>query len=111
MRSSVVGELGGIFDDLLDERLAGLVLGMGLAGIENLQAAGLGGDLQQPLGIGEQQVGALVGGGAAGKAQREHLGIEHQAGARGHLGQQRLLGAARARPESPASGRSMALRR
>ena len=49
------------------------------------------GDLNQLGGIGEEQRGALVGGGAAGKAQREHLGIERQAGALGYLGEQRRL--------------------
>jgi hypothetical protein len=46
----VAGELGGVFDDLLDEPLAGLVLGMSLAGVENLQSAGRGGNLQSRSG-------------------------------------------------------------
>ena len=65
---------------------------MGLAGIENLQPAGRGGDLHEPLGIGEQQVGALVRGRAPGKAQCEHFGIEHYARVLGDLGKQRLFG-------------------
>ncbi len=83
---------------------------MGLAGVENLQSACRGRNLLQALRIGEEQIGALVGGCAARKTQREHFGIEHQAGARGNFSEQRFLGAS-VRCLIPASGRSMALRR
>jgi hypothetical protein len=66
---------------------------MGLARIDDLQAAGRGGDLRQPFWIGEEQRGALVGGHAARESQGEHIGIEHQAGASGHLAEQIALGA------------------
>ena len=45
MRSFSLASRAASRDDLLDEVLAGLVLGMGLAGEDNLQAAGLGGNL------------------------------------------------------------------
>ena len=48
--------------------------------------------MHQPVRIGKEQAGALVGGHAAGKAQREHARVEHLSGARANLGQQRLLG-------------------
>ena len=50
--------------------------GDGLAGEDNLQASCPGGNLQQAFGIGKQQSSPLVGGGAPGKAESEHLGID-----------------------------------
>jgi hypothetical protein len=46
---------------------------VGFAGIQNLKPAGGLGDLEQAFGVGEEQVGALVGGGAAGEAEGEDL--------------------------------------
>ena len=69
---------------------------------ESASPPACGGDLLQPLGIGEHQVGALVSCSAARKSQRQHIGIQHQPGARSHFGQQCFFGAMRARPVSPA---------
>ena len=66
---------------------------MRFASEENLQSAGLIGDPEQPLGIGEEQAGALVGCGAARKAEGEHAWIEDQSGTCGDLSQKRFLGA------------------
>ena len=44
-------ELGGCFEDVADEALAGVVGGMGFAGVEDLQAADLLGQSREALGI------------------------------------------------------------
>ena len=64
--------------DLLEDALARLVVGMGLAGEEELHGAlGIVDHGGEALHVGEQQVGALVGGEAAGEADGERIGREH----------------------------------
>ena len=78
---------------LADESLAGLVLRVRFARVQNLQSACLLRDAHQALGIGEHQARALIGGHAARKPQRQNVGIQHQARAGTYLGQQLFLGA------------------
>jgi hypothetical protein len=63
-------------DNLLDQCLAALVFGMGLASEHELQGAVPLRDAAQLLGAVEQQVWTLVSRGSAGKVQREHILIE-----------------------------------
>ena len=68
--------------DLADEALARLVLGMRLAGDDDLHRHVLvQQDALQPLHVAEQQRGALVGGEAARETDGERVGVEHFAGA------------------------------
>ena len=67
--------------DLLDQLLARLVGRMGLAGEDELhRALGVVDHRRQAVQVGEDQVGPLVGGEAAGEADGEHVGIEDVAG-------------------------------
>ena len=61
--------------------LAGVVGGVGFAGIQDLKAADLFGDSDEALGVLKEQAGAFVGGNAAGEAEREDVGVEVVAGA------------------------------
>ena len=75
----LVGEVGVAhhLGDLLQHALAGLVVRMGLAGKEELHGAlGIVDHGGQPLDVGQQQVGALVGGEAAGEADGQRVGRE-----------------------------------
>ena len=63
-------------EDPLDQLLALLVARMGLAGVDDLQAAGFGGDAAQPVQVAEQQVGALVGRRPAREPERQHVHIQ-----------------------------------
>ena len=85
--------LGG-FMDASNDVLATLVVGVRLAGIQDLQPAAAGRDAAQALGIAEQHFRPLVGCGAAGKADGEDIRRQLPLGARGDLGQQSLLGGA-----------------
>ena len=76
----LVGELGVAhhLGDLLQHTLAGLVVRVGLAGKEELhRTLGVVDHGGEPLDVGEQQVGALVGGKAAGEADGQRVGREH----------------------------------
>ena len=75
----LVGEVGVAhhLGDLLEDALAGLVMRMGLAGEEELhRALGVVDHGGEALDVVEQQVGALVGGEAAGEADGEGVGRE-----------------------------------
>ena len=76
-------ELGCGGEDVADEALAGDIGRMSLAGEENLEAADLFGDGDEPGGIGEEQAGAFVGRDAASEAEGEDGGVELLAGALG----------------------------
>ena len=54
--------------DAPNDVLGGLVVGVGLAGVYELDASGLVGDALEVIEVAEDEVGALVGGGAASKA-------------------------------------------
>src|ERR1043165_2449595 len=54
---------------------------MRLAGVYHLERPGVVRDLLEALQIGEEQIGALVGGRAARKAERHDLLVERDAGA------------------------------
>ena len=62
--------------DPLDQLLARFVLRVGLAGEDELQSAVLARDPPQPLDVVEEQVGPLVGRGAASEAERQHVDVE-----------------------------------
>ena len=63
---------------LLHQSLPGVVLGVRLAGDDELhRALGVGQDAQQPLGVVQQETRALIGGEAAREAQGQRLGVEH----------------------------------
>src|SRR5262249_17288305 len=69
-------------DDLGDQLLAAVVARMGLAGEDDLHRAVLVvDDGGQALQVAKEQVAALVGGEAAGKADGQGFGIEHFVGA------------------------------
>jgi hypothetical protein len=78
------GELGplDLAIDLLDQLFARVIGRVGLAGQDELHRRPRAvDDFQQPLGIVQQQVGALVGGEAPGEADRQHVRIQqHPAG-------------------------------
>ena len=63
---------------LLDQRLALLVARMRLAGDDELNGSlGIGEQAQQARRIREQKIRSLVGGEAAGEAQRQRIRMEH----------------------------------
>ncbi len=67
-------------DDLADHLLAQVVGRVGLAGEHELhRALGRGQQRQEPIGLGQQQGGPLVGGEPAGEAHGEGLGVEYLA--------------------------------
>ena len=67
--------------DLLDEVLAGLVGRMGLAGEDELHGAlRIVDQFGQDIELAEEQIGALVGGEAAGETDRQRVGVEDVAG-------------------------------
>src|SRR5487761_2207751 len=66
---------------------------MGLAGIEDLEAPGGGGNLDQAFGISEHEPRPLVGSDTARETKGKNIGIEYEAGARSDFGQQLLFGA------------------
>ena len=73
----IVAQVG----DLLDELLAGLVGRVGLAGEDELhRSLRVVDQLEQLVELAEEQVGSLVGGEAAGEADRQRAGVEHVAG-------------------------------
>ena len=64
-------------DDLADQVPAGVVLGMGHAGEEDLQfSVAIGEKGFEALDIAEEQIAALIGGEAPGKADGQRLGVE-----------------------------------
>ena len=66
---------------LLDQLLAGLVLGVRLAGDDQLHRPVAAQQAQRALRVVDHQPQALVGGDAAGEADRQHVGVEgHLAG-------------------------------
>ena len=66
--------------DLLEDALAGFVAGMGLSGENKLHGAfGIVGQRGQHLDIGQNQVGALIGGKAAGKSDGQGVGAQNAA--------------------------------
>ena len=88
-----------------DQPPALAVVGVRLAGEHELEAA-----REQRLDarrIGEDQVGALVAGGAAREAERQHVGVEVHAGTLGDHGEQLALERVVRRP--PAVGRAAGL--
>ena len=71
-------------DDLLNEPLAALVAGMGLAAEDKLNGPLLVRQhLHDAVAVAEEQRGALVGGKAAGKADGERLGVQQILGLHG----------------------------
>ena len=73
MRIRAAGER----DDPLDQRLAALVGRMGLAREHDLERpVGVRKQPRQPLGIAEEQIGALVRGEPACKADRQGVRVE-----------------------------------
>ncbi len=70
------GALGDVVN-LLDEALSCTVGGVCLTGEEELHGiVGVVDNLRQAFEIGEEQVGALVGGKAAGEANDERVGVD-----------------------------------
>src|SRR5205807_3443729 len=68
------------FGNLLQDSLAGFVVRMGLAGKDELDRTfGIVDHRGETLDVGENQVGALVGGEAAGKSDGERVWTEHLA--------------------------------
>ena len=87
--------------DLADQPLARLVGRMGLAGEDDLdRPLRIVEHLVQPLEVGQDQVGPLVRGEAAGEADRQHVGIEQVAG---HFDRLVALAAAAALPAHAAA--------
>src|SRR5262245_50744148 len=70
--------------DAANEILAAAVVRMGFAAEDDLQRTNALRDLGKTLRIREDQVGALVRRGATREADREHLWIERDTGARGN---------------------------
>ncbi len=64
---------------------------MGLASVENLEAADFFGDRDQAGRVVQEQAGPLVGGDAAGKAERKDVGVEVVAGALGDSAEEAKL--------------------
>ena len=67
--------------DPLDQFLAGLILRMRLAAVDDLQRPYLARKQAEALGVAEKQVGALVGGGAPGETDSHHRFFELDSGA------------------------------
>ena len=85
MRRRNSGRRGDVHD-LGDQLLAAVVARVGLAGEDELHRPVLVvDDGRQPVEVAEEQGAALVGGEAAGEADRQRLGVEHLVGA-GDLG-------------------------
>src|SRR5262245_64437529 len=59
---------------------------------------------RQPRGIAEEQIRTLVGGGAPGEADREHVGIQAHRGAALHLGEELFLQLAAGGAQRPVAG-------
>ena len=65
--------------DALDQLLAGLVGRVGLAGEDELhRVVGVVDQFEEVIEVLEEQVGPLVRGEPAGKADRQRVGIEHR---------------------------------
>ena len=64
----------------LDHFLAGIILGMGFAGINDLQTAVCRRDRFESLHVGEKQVGALIGRRAASKTDGQNIDIDARVG-------------------------------
>src|SRR6266403_2519347 len=75
------------------------IIRMRLAGINNLEVAGVLGNLPEPVEIGQDQVGALVSCCAARKPDGESLGIELEAGLLANRFEQIVLGDQMRRPD------------
>tara|TARA_B110000196_G_scaffold163032_1_gene140062 strand:- start:272 stop:559 length:288 start_codon:yes stop_codon:yes gene_type:complete len=75
--ATVEGLFAGEVDDLANKVLARVVLGMGLAGEEDLQwSVAIGEKGFEALDIAEEQIAAFIGGEAPGKADGQRLGVE-----------------------------------
>ena len=85
-----------------NESLSSLVRRMRLAGDDELhRTLGIGQQAKQPRRVVEQQVGPLVGGEAARKAQRQGVGIEEMPGGFDFLGRRARRGQVQRRNLAP----------
>ncbi len=78
-------------EDVADETFAGLVGGVGFAGVQDLEAADLFGDRGEAFGVVKEEARALVGGDAAGETEGEDAGLEADAGAKLDFGEESFL--------------------
>ncbi len=91
-------QVPGRLADLLEQGLAAVVAGMGFPREDELHLT-VPRHLQEPLEVGEEQVGPLVGRGAPREPQGEHLGVQLPSGRLQNPGEQAQLGCLMRGPE------------